>query len=676
MSAVAPIMPASPALDVRNVLWLLAAMSFVMAPHVTRIPTWVAVFCTLVILWRGWIAWSALRFPPRWVILLLAIASTLATFITYGRLLGRDAGVTLLLVMAAMKLLEMRTQREVMLSIYLGFFLVVTNFLFSQSIPLGIYLLACVWIFVATLVSFHHRVGRAPSLRERLVPSGALLLQAIPLMLVFFVLFPRVQGPLWALPQDARAGVSGLSDTMTIGNIARLIQSDALAFRVQFEDKVPPYHTLYWRGPVLWNFDGRTWRMPEFQALATGAYGHADKPTRYAITMEPHGKHWVFALDVPGRLPRELSMGHDLQVRSVRPVTARTRLEMVSYIDYRYGEHLPMTWRALALRVDENLNPRTLALGRQWARETPNREALVSRAFQHFNREFTYTLEPPLLDELHPYDDFLFNTKRGFCEHYAGSFTLLMRAAGIPARVVTGYQGGEVNPFNNELIVRQADAHAWTEVWLEGRGWVRLDPTASVSPLRVEGGVNAALGPIGMIPSLIAADRFGILSSLRYGWHWVNSNWDQWVVGYNIDKQREFLSRFGSVSLDWRTIAVWLLLASLAAGGLVAVGLLLRDLPRRGEPAQTAWKRFGAKLARVGLARLAHEGPMDYLARVVAARPDVALSAAEITRRYVRARYGNGATRAELRELAKLVRRFKPAAGGYNRASSASTDAA
>jgi transglutaminase-like putative cysteine protease len=345
----------------------------------------------------------------------------------------------------------------------------------------------------------------------------------------------------------------------------------------------------------------------------------------------------------------------------VRPIDARVRYEMLSYLEYRLGETITDGQRAAGLKFDERRNPRTVALGRQWARETPDPAALVVRAYQFFNREFFYTLEPPLLGERNPYDEFLFETKRGFCEHYAGAFALLMRAAGIPTRVVTGYQGGEVNPFNNELIVRQADAHAWTEVWLEGRGWVRLDPTASVSPLRVEGGVNAALGPIGALDSLIAADKLGVLAAVRFSWQWMNSQWDAWIVGYNVDRQRQFLSQFGLSTVDWRQLAVWLIGGTLLAGGLVGLWLLLRDLPRGGEPALVAWRRYCAKLASAGITRAPHEGPLDYLARIVAERPGLAPQAEAITRLYVCARYGPGATRPELRELARRVRDLRTA---------------
>jgi transglutaminase-like putative cysteine protease len=649
----------SPHLDIRNVGWLLASMLFVVAPHLLRLPYWVGIFFVVVVGWRAWISWSAIRFPPRLVVAAITIAAAVGTFLQYGRITGREGGVTLLVVMSALKLLEMRTQREVALSIYLGFFLVLTNFLFSQTIPLGLYLLACVWIFTGTLIGFN-RMGRAPSIAERLKPAAALLVQALPLMVAFFLLFPRVPGPLWALPRDTQSGHTGLSDTMTPGRISELIKSDAVVFRVRFEGPQPPYAMLYWRGPVLSVLDGNTWRADRSPNLF-GRYASAGRRVRYEVIEEPSERNQLFALDAPASPPDDALLTSDLEIRTRRPITEPRRYEMSSWLEYKYGaDESPAVLRR-ASAYDPERNPRTVALGRQWAAETGDPHQVIDRAIRLYNREFTYTLEPPQLDPRDPYDDFLFHTKRGFCEHYAASFALLMRAAGIPTRIVTGYQGGEVNPFNHEVIVRQADAHAWTEVWLRGEGWVRIDPTAAVSPLRVEQGVNAALGPIGVVPTLIAADRFGLLASLRFGWQVINGDWEQWVVGYNRDRQRDFFARLGYPSVDWRTLGFWLLVATFAIGGAVTIGLLVRERPRREDASLSAWNRYCAKLAAAGLPRSPHEGPLDYLARVKAVRPQLAASAEEITRRYVAARYGAGASREELRELAGRVRDFRPA---------------
>ena len=656
MSAV----PASPPLDVRNVLWLLAAMAFVVAPHVPRLPYWIAIFCAIVVAWRAWIAWAAWHFPSRLLMVALTIAASVGIWITYRSLFGREAGVALLITMSALKLLEMRTQREVTHSIYLGFFLVLTSFLFSQSIPLGIYMLMCVWIYVATLVGFN-RVGRSPTLSERLRPAAALLVQALPLMAAFFLLFPRVQGPLWALPRDTTAAKTGLSDTMTPGGMANLIKSEEVAFRVQFEGDMPGMGALYWRGPVLADFDGRSWRMREPANIIEPRYSRQEKPVRYALTLEPHQKTWLFALDVPAERPPHTTLLYDLQLRNPVPVSQRMRYEMSSWLDYRYGERNLPRYLNQALKFDDERNPRTVALAREWFAQSPNARAFITRTLQHFNREFTYTLEPPLLDERNPYDDFLFGQKRGFCEHYAGSFTLMMRAAGIPARVVTGYQGGEVNPLNKELTVRQADAHAWSEVWLPNEGWLRIDPTAAVSPMRIEGGVNAALGPIGVMSSLIAADQLGLLAQVRFAWQMVNSQWTQWVIGYNVDRQRQFFMNLGLPTVDWGTLAFWLVVATFAVGGAVSLGLLVRDRPRRREAAVIAWQRYCAKLAAAGITRAPHEGPLDFLARVRSVKPQLAAQAEDITRRYVDARYGAGASKADLKELLRRVRELRPA---------------
>jgi transglutaminase-like putative cysteine protease len=659
MSAVA--VPASPHLDMRNVLWLIAAMGFVIAPHLMRLPYWVALFCLAVLMWRAWIGWAAIHFPSRWLVVVITIAATFGTFLQYGRLFGRDPGVTLLIVMSVLKVLEMRTQREVTLTIYLGFFLVMTNFLYSQSIPLGLYMLACVWIFVATMIGFNH-VGRSPTIVQRLRPAAALVVQALPLMFAFFVLFPRTAGPLWALPQDARGASTGLSDSMTPGNIANLIKSDTIAFRVQFAGDMPPYTTLYWRGPVLVHFDGRTWTMgEELLYKRRPGYARHESPVTYTLQLEPHNKNWIFPLDVPATLPRDTAIRGDLQMRAARLVTEQQRYEMSSYLDYRYGEAATREQLNRALVYPRSHNPRTIALGREWGEQNTNPRQTLIKALRFYNREFTYTLEPPLLDPVDPYDDFLFNSKQGFCEHFSGSFALLMRAAGIPARVVTGYQGGEVNPINKELIVRQADAHAWVEVWLADEGWVRVDPTSAVSPLRVEGGVNAALGPIGMIPTIINADKLGVLANLRYVWQAMNSRWDTWVVGYNGQRQRDFFSQMGFGDIDWRTLGFWLLVATFAVGGAVSIGLLVRDRPPRADPSVAAWSRFCGKLATAGLARAPHEGPLDYANRIRATRPDLAPEVQDITQRYIDARYGDGATREELRELTRRTRAFDPA---------------
>ena len=654
--------PDHTALKLGNIYWLLAAMAFVIAPHAVRLPVWVTTLCALVAAWRGFIAWRGLKAPRGWMMALLAAGATAATFIAEGRLYGRDASTMLLIVMLCLKLLEMRSRRDALLTIFLGFFLVFTNFLYSQTVLMGAYMLVCVWIFVATLVGFN-RVGSEATLKERLLPAALLIGQAIPMMLVIFFLFPRISGPLWRLPTDAHSGLSGLSDSMSPFDLSNLSLSEKVAFRADFNGPIPRNSGLYWRGPVMWDFDGRTWYMQRF--ARTVKIGEADltplgNAIDYTVTLEPHGKYWLFALDMPDIIPADASLTRDLQLRSNQPTISPKRYDMRSHLVYRAGESLTEPDRTRALRLPRSSNPRAVEFAKTLRANNADDTQFIRQTLLLYNREFTYTLQPPRLG-VNPIDEFLFDTKQGFCEHYSGSFVVLMRAAGIPARVVTGYQGGEVNTVGNYLIVRQADAHAWAEVWLEDKGWVRIDPTAAVSPDRIESGIDLALGPVGVMGAIVAADQFGILRLIRFSWDSVNNQWNQWVIGYNTERQRDFLSQLGIDNADWRNVAVWLLIGCLAVGGSVSLLVLARMRASRPDPAVAAYRIFVSKLRKAGLERALHEGPLDFLARVETKRPALADPARRITQLYVELRYAADGNRGQkLSELRRLARVFKP----------------
>ena len=653
--------PDHTALKLANVLWLLAAMAFVIAPHTGRLPLWVTAFCALVGAWRGFIAGRGLKTPSGWTMALLAFAATVGVFVSQGRLYGRDASAMLLIVMLCLKLLEMRSRRDALLTVFLGFFLVFTNFLYSQTVLMGAYMLVCVWIFVATLIGFN-RVGSEATLKERLLPAALLIGQAVPLMLVIFVLFPRISGPLWRLPSDAHSGLSGLSESMKPGDVSKLSQSDKVAFRADFKGPIPVNSSLYWRGPVLWHFDGTTWRMPVntffAKSDATGIEP-LGQPIDYAVTIEAHGKQWLFALDMPDTIPPDANLTRDYQLRSVQPVTALKRYEVRSNLAYRAGERLSVGERRAALEFPQLSNPRALEFARKLRADHADDRQLIRQTLLLYNREFTYTLEPPLLGS-NPIDDFLFNTKQGFCEHYSSSFVFLMRAAGIPARVVTGYQGGEINTVGNYLIVRQADAHAWAEVWQDERGWVRIDPTAAVAPERIESGIDLALGPVGAFSAFAAADQFGILRQMRFTWDAMNNQWNQWVIGYNSDRQRSFLNQLGLDNTDWRSMGIWLLIACFTVGGVVSLFLLARMRARRPDPEVAAYRVFIAQLHKVGMDRAPHEGPLDFLARIARERPALAPAAQRITQLYVDIRYAQDNDRKQkLYELRSLARAFR-----------------
>jgi protein-glutamine gamma-glutamyltransferase len=643
-------------LGLRDTLWLTAALTLVAAPHAERLPWWVTALAVMLALWRIYLGRMRAELPPKWLLFAVVAGATAGIYLTYRTIFGRDAGVALLIVMLALKLLETRAHRDGMLLIFLGYFLIVTNFLYSQTIPTAVYMLACVWVLTTAMIALNY-TSPPRGYQNQLRTAGVLLAQSVPLMLVLFLFFPRVPGPLWGLPHDAHSAVTGLSDTMSPGSISELTLSDAVAFRVEFKSAIPAPQYMYWRGPVMWDLHGSTWNVGRYSFGAPG-YRALSAPVEYAVTLEPHNKPWLFALDLPGGAPQQARMSSDVQLLSNRPVTSRRRYDMVSYLKVLHGvdEHPSALHRALLLPPASN--PRTVEFARALRRKHADDRTLVREVLAMFrNENFIYTLSPPPLGN-HPADDFLFETRSGFCEYYASAFAVLMRAAGIPARIVTGYLGGEINPIGNYLIVRQSDAHAWTEVWLRDEGWVRIDPTAAVSPARVERGIAAAVPRTDRLP-LLARGDYPWLRHLRLTWDSLANRWNQLVLGYNPERQRQFLSHVGIDDATWRAMALVLVAATALITLAFALLMLLRLKAAPGDPVKRAYLAFCRKLGNSGLPRHPAEGPSDYAARLARIRPDLAPAVAGITRTYVALRYGADAvTAAAMREFKQQVKQF------------------
>ena len=636
-------------------LWLTLTLTLAAAPYTHELPVWLAPAFIAIASWRGFIAFYNRPSPPRWVVLVLAVLATAGVLATYKTLFGRDAGVALLTVMTACKLLETRGLRDGVVLVFLGYLLVMSNLLFSQEIPMVAYLLVVVTLMLVSQMLIHRQHAGLTALAPLRLASKMVLL-AIPVMLVLFVLFPRIPGPLWGLPKDAYQGRTGLSGEMEPGTISQLIQSDDVAFRVRFTGAMPPPAQRYWRGPVLWNFDGRRWTArDELPSQTPIPFIQEGSALDYAVIMEPNNRRWLLALDLPASLPPHARMTPSFQLLREQPVNEVYRYEVRSYPQYRTGE-LTTSERFLGLRLPSRSNPRARELAEEWRTRNPRPEALVDAALSLFREQsFYYTLNPPLLG-FHSIDEFLFRTRQGFCEHYASAFVFLMRAAGVPARVMTGYLGGERNQMGEYLIVRQSDAHAWAEVWLEERGWVRIDPTAAIAPNRVQQGLYGALPDADGIPFLARrGGDYQWLRQLALGWDALNIRWNEWVLAYGPDRQKEFLSKFGFI--DWAEMTVAMIGA---LGGLALIFLILRwrsHLPP--DPVARAWRRFCARLARQGLRRGAHEGPLDFIERAVAQKPERAGPIREIGELYARLRYGPAAPSAEVRRLQRLTWRFR-----------------
>jgi len=635
------------------ILWLLAAIAVVLVPHMTHQPTWVSLFVAIIWLWRTWLAWHGLAQPPRMLIVALACVGAGLTFITYGTVFGRDAGVVLLQLMLALKLLEMRTLRDAMVSVFLGFFVLLTFFLQSQTMLIGVYALGVIWLLLVALIALNRR--DEPAAVDLCKTASLMLMQATPLMLVLFLLVPRVQGPLWGIPKDSNAATSGLSEEMAPGSIGSLALSDAIAFRVEFDGPVPPSRSLYWRAIVMNDFDGRVWRVGRQFSPSPSIRGIGASIT-YRTTLEPHNRRWVFALDLPRRTPTGTRITTHYQLLATQPITTRTRFELSSYLNYEAGLNAAENELNDSLRLPPG-NPRAQALAQSFKSQDSTPQEIISRALNYFaTHGFVYTLTPPVL-EGDTVDEFVFGSKAGFCEHYAGAFAFIMRAAGIPARVVTGYQGGEVNPIGNYLIVRQADAHAWTEVWLPKRGWVRIDPTAIVSPLRVDSGIRAAVPTPEFIPGLMSEEQSAWLHSIRLSWDAANNQWNQMVLGYNFERQKNLLARFGQKDASWQDLTIVLIIASLIVVTSVSAFLLLRHTKQKHDAALIAYNKFRARLVKIGVDRNPSEGPMDLATRAAAIAPELAPAIKKITVLYAELRYGTRDA-AALKELVRLVNQF------------------
>lgn len=649
-------------------LWLLGALAAVLLPQLLRLPLWFSPYCLALLGWRLAIDLRGWPLPKRWLRLALTFIGVGAVLLGYRTLFGPDAGLALLSVMLCLKLLELRTLRDAMLVIFLGWFLVAGGFLVDQSIFIGAYLLLTVLLLTAALIALNHPAG--PAHQFYLRRAGLLLAQALPIMLLLFLLFPRLPGPLWGVPKDSISARTGISDHMTLGTISELADSEAVAFRVQFAGPIPPADQLYWRGPVLWTTDGRRWdpiprdfAPPWFRQPPV--YEAAGEPLRYALTLEPHNERWLFALELPAGAPQGSQLSADFQLLLPRRAHTRQHFELAAHTTYNTGL-LTDEQRRLSRQLPTTGNPRSRALAQQWSDLQP--EEIVRTALRHFrDQPFWYTRRPPLLGD-DAIDEFLFDSRRGFCEHYAAAFVTLMRGAGVPARIVTGYQGGESNPLADYLIVRQSHAHAWAEVWLEKTGWTRVDPTAVIPPQRVEHDTDlrrfrtTAAPLIDMNLSWLTRN----LSQLRYGWDALNNAWNLWVLGYNHERQKELLQRLGLLHFGWQGALTFLFSSMGMVLGAVSLYLLRRG---RGQSDVVVrlYERYCRKLARLGLQRVPHEGPAAFASRVATARPDLATASNEISALYIALRYGGAPATDSLAQLRLAIDQFRPVAATTTR---------
>jgi protein-glutamine gamma-glutamyltransferase len=605
--------------DSRDTLFLLVVIAWVILPQVSNLPVWCSALAAGVLAWRGWLAFKSRPLPSRWWLLAVLAVTVAATLVTHRTVLGRDAGVTLIVVLLALKTLELRAKRDAFVIFFLSFFTMLTNFFFSQSLLVAAAMLIALLGLLTALVNAHMPVGKPPLL-EAAKTAGWMALLGAPVMAVLFVLFPRV-APLWGVPGDAMAGRSGLSASMQVGSIAKLALDESIALRVRFAGNVPQQSDLYFRGPVLSTFDGREWRplrsgfparMQEPASLqVVGA------PIQYEVTLEPNNRPWLFVLDATPAKPKlvgmEATMTPELQWLADRPITDLTRYSAQSFTDFRFGPQRQVASLQDFIDLPASFNPRTLQLAVDMRRDpryaTAGGEALVAAVMERLRSGgYSYTLEPGVFGQ-HTADEFWFDRKEGFCEHIASSFVVLMRALDVPARLVTGYQGGEVNAIDGFWTVRQSDAHAWTEVWMAGRGWVRVDPTSSVAPGRT--GTFARLqAPQGVFAGALSG-AFGtvnanVLMNLRAAWDAVNNGWNQWVLNYSQATQLNLLKNIGFESHSWADLS-YVLIGIVVFISLVGAAWTLWERSRH-DPWLRTLERARERLVKAGV-QLAPNSP-------------------------------------------------------------------
>jgi transglutaminase-like putative cysteine protease len=548
--------------DARDTLFLLVVVAWVVLPQVGNLPLWCSLLTGAVLLWRGWLAWSSKPLPGGWTLLAVLAATIAATLLTHKTLLGRDAGVTMIVVLVALKTLELRAKRDAFVIFFLSFFTMLTNFFFSQSLLTAAAMLIALLGLLTALVNAHMPVGKPPLMKAARTAFGMALLGA-PIMAVLFLLFPRM-APLWGIPGDAMSGRSGLSSSMQVGTIASLALDDTIAMRVKFEGAAPPQRNLYFRGPVLSRFDGREWRPLRTQTANLRAQMPSNLTVNgpainYEVTLEPTNRPWIFVLDAAATPPKvpgyEAVMTSELQWLTDKPVTDIVRYKAQSHVDYTHGSLLGGALMEYT-ELPPDSNPATRNLAKRLMQENPGGDAmtLAQAAMRLLSTGgYVYTLDPGVYGD-NTADEFWFDRKQGFCEHIASAFVVLMRAANVPARVVTGYQGGEANSIDGFWVVRQSDAHAWAEILQVGRGWVRVDPTSAVSPGRV--GTFQRLQPQrGVIASAIVTMSPGLSQNLRAAWEAMNNGWNQWVLNYTQSKQLNLLKDIGFESPSWEDLS-------------------------------------------------------------------------------------------------------------------------
>jgi transglutaminase-like putative cysteine protease len=638
--------------DTRDTLFQLAVIGWTLVPFWGHLPFWCVTLTAVVLVWRALLALSNGPLPGRWKVMAVLVVAVGLTAWSERTLLGREAGVMMLVVLVALKTLELRARRDAMVVFFLGFFLVLTHCLYSQSLLIALSMLVSTWGLLTALVLANMPVGRPPLRKAGAVAARSALL-GLPLMAMLFLLFPRF-GPLWGLPQDG-LGRTGLSGSLRLGGMADLANDDSIAFRIRFDGAAPRPEALYFRGPVLSRFDGVEWQPSVFATARSASRAldlrTAGAPLHYEMLLEPIRLALLPMLEatpapaggVPLLADWQSWLGHDLQWHTDRLVGERLRLQAEAWTRFEHGRQIEPDELNAMRSLPPDFNPRSIAWAQQVRARLGDADArTLAAALLAYVRQadFVYTLQPGSYGS-DAIDEFWLDRREGFCEHYATSFVVLMRAMGVPARVVTGYQGAEPPDADGFQVVRQSHAHAWAEYWTPDAGWLRADPTAAVSPERVRASRSLPPQP-GLVAGALNTMNPELASRLRHAWELLDNRWNQWVMGYSRTRQFNLLRAMGVSSPDWVDVARVLVIALSAVAGAGALWAW-RDRRR-----QDPWTRLHGRLCRrlqaIGVPALPHHPPRTLAAMVHARHGAAGLALAQLMDGLDLRRYGpNGA---------------------------------
>lgn len=642
-------------------------------PHIPRLSWWIIIWC--VFFWIYSFSGSdffksssensrpstSVKNPSwikKWVLVFLAIAGIAGIAAEYRTVFGQDAGVGLISIMASLKLLEIKNRRDLIITVFIIYFVIITNLFFSTSVFMTVYMFIAVLITTAALV-FYTQSGTG--LKSSFRISASVLLRALPLMIIMFVLFPRIQGSLWK-GFRVNSGKAGFSDTLSPGSVSSLAMTGDVAFRVEFSGEIPPVNELYWKGVVFGSYDGRNWKKSMSYGLPQ-YFSRKSPDHEYTVTLEPSNSRYMFISGCPVSIPPGSEIMADGSLRSRFLITERMQYRVASENSCDRFRMTSPDEEFISLPYRGNERSRSQAL--LWKNRLVSHDAIVRAALDFLRTGgFTYSLKPPLLDSGDPVDEFLFSAKKGYCEHYATAFAFLMRSAGIPARVVGGYQGGEINPVGGHLIVTQDKAHAWVEIFHEKNGWITVDPTSVVAPERLTRGLSSSVpkDEISLAMSM-SENRFvgGLWKKTLFALDYANHGWNRLVIGYTYNRQKKL---FDFIGINPGKVTGALFLVSVMLVSVMTVFIVVWKLRidplKKTDPVAWNWMKFCKKMSDAGIKRSYSEGPVEFMERIVSLRPDLKNEAELIAGRYVRLRYSrHGFSVEAVAEFVEMVKKFR-----------------